>query len=467
MHFVKSALEPTGLKFHVLPTPGNTALQYGKEYGNRGQCNPTYFTVGSLIEHLVYLRDEQGMATQDIIKNYVYATVGGCGPCRMGMYATEYRKALRDSGFEGFRVLVLSRAGNITSVDASGFNLPKKELVRLFTTAVIGDVLNTMEKRIRPYEIEKGATDKAMQRAKIMIGDAYKNRKSLMRAAWQCRKIFQGIKVNPLQAKPKVLIQGEFWAKTTEGEGNYNLYRFLEQEGAEVSNESITDWVVHQIWRAKWDIQRREDLAIHDTSQKSLEGENVFLSKLACNAATFAFKSTFRIFAAIAGLKNPPISDHEALADSVKDYFNLHVDGGEDHMEVAHHIHAFEHNTANMVLSVKPFTCLSSSSVSDGIQPTIADKYPNSIFVAVETNGDAPANFYSRVQMQLFKAKQAAEAELDEALQKSNFTIEQLIEICAGKPKLAYAALQAPGKYASQAANAVVYLAKKKLTKGF
>ncbi len=33
---------------------------YGKEFGNRGQCNPTYFTVGNLVKYLtVRCRDEQ------------------------------------------------------------------------------------------------------------------------------------------------------------------------------------------------------------------------------------------------------------------------------------------------------------------------------------------------------------------------------------------------------------------------
>lgn len=35
------------------------------------------------------------------------------------------------------------------------------------------------------------------------------------------------------QAKPKTSVLGEFWAMTTEGDGNYHLQRFLEKEGAE------------------------------------------------------------------------------------------------------------------------------------------------------------------------------------------------------------------------------------------
>ena len=110
MKLLESVLVTTGLNLETIPEPDNKALQYGREFGNRGQCNPTYFTVGNLIKYLVYLRDEMGLSTEDIVSKYAYVTAGGCGPCRMGMYATEYRKALRDSGFKDFRVLIFKSA---------------------------------------------------------------------------------------------------------------------------------------------------------------------------------------------------------------------------------------------------------------------------------------------------------------------------------------------------------------------
>src|SRR5512134_489057 len=64
--FIQSALRGIGYKVMALDTPDNDALQFGREYGNRGQCNPTYFTVGNLVKHLDHLR-EQGMATKDIV----------------------------------------------------------------------------------------------------------------------------------------------------------------------------------------------------------------------------------------------------------------------------------------------------------------------------------------------------------------------------------------------------------------
>ena len=55
--FIQAALRGIGYKVLALDVPDNDALQYGREYGNRGQCNPTYFTVGNLVKYLDGLRD--------------------------------------------------------------------------------------------------------------------------------------------------------------------------------------------------------------------------------------------------------------------------------------------------------------------------------------------------------------------------------------------------------------------------
>ena len=47
---IHGALEGLGYKCEALPVPNKKAFQLGKEYGNNGQCNPTYFTVGNLVQ---------------------------------------------------------------------------------------------------------------------------------------------------------------------------------------------------------------------------------------------------------------------------------------------------------------------------------------------------------------------------------------------------------------------------------
>ena len=143
-------------------TARTRSLQFGKEFGNRGQCNPTYFTVGNLVKYLCTLRDQHGMSTEHIIKNYVLLTAGACGPCRFGMYVTEYRKALRDAGFDGFRVVLFQQTGGFSRRPGrrSGLEMTPPFFWAMVKALVAGDVLNALGYRIRPYEVTAGDTDR-------------------------------------------------------------------------------------------------------------------------------------------------------------------------------------------------------------------------------------------------------------------------------------------------------------------
>ncbi len=374
-----------GLKFEILPEPDNSSLQVGREFGNRGQCNPTYFTVGNLVKHLIHMRDELHIPTEKILADYAFVTAGGCGPCRMGMYATEYRKALRDAGFGGFRVLLFTRSGDVQDVLMDGLKLSNKDIVRFFMAIMVGDILNTINIRRRPFELTPGSTDEMVKMAREQIDCEG----SWLKGIFKARKILNEIKTRK-EKRPVVHIMGEFWAKTTDSEGNYNLFRFIEKEGGVVSNETVTDWLLHQIWRARWNASRTKKFRFITTSEIQL-----FILE-------FIIGSIFKGLSWILGEKIQ-LSDHASLAQDAKDHFDLHVDGGEDHMEVAHHIHIAKHKLADLIISVKPFTCLSSSGVSDGVQSKISDLYPQVEFIAVETNGDSATNFYSRIQMAMQK----------------------------------------------------------------
>src|SRR2546421_2028831 len=129
---VHGALEGLGYLAEAVPTPNVRAFQMGKEYGNNGQCNPTYFTVGNLVQYLQTL-EEQGLTKQEIIDRYVFFTAGACGPCRFGMYEAEYRLALRNAGFDGFRVLLFQQSGGLNQAQAeAGLRKKLRFLFRLF-----------------------------------------------------------------------------------------------------------------------------------------------------------------------------------------------------------------------------------------------------------------------------------------------------------------------------------------------
>jgi predicted nucleotide-binding protein (sugar kinase/HSP70/actin superfamily) len=421
---VRAALAGLGYNMQPLDVPDTEALRFGKEFGNRGQCNPTYFTVGNLVKYLVHLRDREGLSVEEIVRTRVFFTAGACGPCRFGTYATEYRKALRDAGFEGFRVLLFQQQGGLRQAtgEEAGLDLSPRFFVALLKALLIGDALNLAGYRIRPYELDAGETDRALEDCKRFVAEALMKRRSVLVAAWKCRRRLSAIRVNRLQPKPKVAIIGEFWAMTTEGDGNYRLQRFLEQEGAEVDIQPITAWLLYNIWEHSFDTRRRMTLRKDDGGPFGLEGTTPRKKLALLKIADRALRTAFAVFTKTIGVGGYHLSDMDEIALISHQYYDNHLRGGEGHMEVGKLIQHVEQRKSHMVISVKPFGCMPSSGVSDGVQSLVTAKHPDAIFCAIETTGDGAVNVQSRVLMDLFKARQKAQQEYQHLLDASHFT---------------------------------------------
>src|SRR6202789_3050836 len=160
---IRAVFQGSGYRCEKLPVPDVPAFQTGKEFGNNGQCNPTYFTVGNLVQYLQFL-EKEGVPRKNILDNYVFFTAGSCGPCRFGMYEAEYRFALKNAGFDGFRVLLFK--------DSDGIKAASGEPRLKFTIDFGLGVLNAMHLRaviidmtyeIRPCEVNKGEADRVLR----------------------------------------------------------------------------------------------------------------------------------------------------------------------------------------------------------------------------------------------------------------------------------------------------------------
>ena len=81
---------------------------------------------------------------------------------------------------------------------------------------------------------------------------------------------------------------------------------------------------------------------------------------------------------------------------------------------MAHLIESVKHKLSHLVISSKTFWVHALfSSFRWGIQSLVTSRYPEANFLSIETSGEGAANFYSRVQMALFKAKQMAKEEFE------------------------------------------------------
>ena len=446
-YLISGAFSALGYNTIPLDPPNYDALSVGKEFGNKSQCNPTYFTVGNLVQYLIHLRDKKGLTTKEVIDNYVFLTAGACGPCRFGMYVTEYRKALRDAGFDGFRVMLFQQQGGLSQAtgEASGLELNPAFFIGLLKGLIAGDVINGIGYRLRPYEKVPGATDAAIAQAKDICRDALLHKKSILAALMRAKKIFKTVEVDRTTAKPKVSIIGEFWAMTTEGDGNYQLQRFVEKEGAEADIQFVTAWILYNLWEVRFDTASRATLRGMDKSKYGLGGTGeygVFQRKIGLWAGNLALRGAFQTFAYAGGFYGYHLPDMDAVAEVAAPYYNNDLRGGEGHMEVGKLI-------LNVVKS-------KATGVSDGVQSLINEKFPGTIFCAVETSGDGAVNFQSRVQMYLFKARQAAQVEFEKALADTGLTVEKLKSFLADNPRYA-SPLHKSGHYAASTSADLVH----------
>ncbi len=434
-YLVEGALRGIGYEARALDVADNHSLRFGKEFGNRGQCNPTYFTVGNLVKELCRLRDEEGMTSQEIVERYAFITAGACGPCRFGMYVTEYRKALRDAGFDGFRVLLFQQTGGIKQATGEdlGLVLNPTFFFALARALFSGDVINVMQYRLRPYETEPGSVDRAISAVKKEVYDALLARKSVLAALWRGRRILGQLEVDRTRPKPKVSIIGEFWAMTTEGDGSYHIQRFLEQEGAEVQIQILANTLLYNLWEFRHDTEARMGLKGQDESKFGLAGSDPGLTMAGLWLGEAALRGIWQSFAFALGLRGHVLPNMDEIAEYGHSHYNVELRGGEGHLEVAKLIVNVVKKKAHMTLSIKPFGCMPSSGVSDGVQSVVTELYPETIFCPVETNGDGAVNFYSRVQMYLFKARQRAKEEFVESLARYNLTEEELREFVKGR----------------------------------
>ena len=476
---IKSVFQSAGYKVEIMPTPDVPSFQLGKEFGNNGQCNPTYFMVGHLIKFLQGL-EAKGMSRQDIIDKYVFFTAGSCGPCRFGMYEAEYRLGVQNAGFDGFRILLFQQNDGIKAASGEpGLKFTVDFGLGALNALNLGDVMNDVTCQIRPYEVNPGETDRVVTEVMDELSARLKDREMFeildrtpawmtsrlaarkglkntlntlgkIRDHWYgrqtrdalaaARERLDRIEVDRLRAKPLVKVTGEFFAQTTEGDGNFRMFAFLEREGAQVQVEPIGNWIMYLLWQARerylerrrveaqklpwWQLHRRAGTGMRHRSRLASYG-----------IGRRIFERQYERMVEQLGDIGHRLTDMQELADVAAPYYHRLARGGEGHLEVAKNIYYTVHKKAHMVLSLKPFGCMPSSQ-SDGVQSAVMNHFKDMIFLPIETSGEGEINAHSRVQMALGEAKAKAKLEFQQALDSTGKRLDDIRAFVAGSAEL-------------------------------
>jgi predicted nucleotide-binding protein (sugar kinase/HSP70/actin superfamily) len=345
----------------------------------------------------------------------------------------------------------------------------------------LGDVINELVYQVRPFEVTKGETDRVIRESVDTLTRTLRERKRwhIMEAApkWArpylekhkkiegisctlgkiahnlygkeyvdalhtCRDSIDAIEVDRLRVKPVIKITGEFWAQTTEGDGNFNMFAFLEKEGAQVLVEPIATWIDYMMFVAKEGSRARaqaqapyRDLKWYELKKRAVNGFSLFKKTAGLDVGssmwTYFYHRTIRHMGGTAHHLVP----QSELSRLAHPFYHQLARGGEGHMEVGKNIFYTVNHLCHMVLALKPFGCMPSTQ-SDGVQSRVVSKFKDMIFLPIETSGEGEVNAHSRVQMALAEAKAKARAEFDGVLQKTGKSLDDLRAYVAEHPEL-------------------------------
>jgi predicted nucleotide-binding protein (sugar kinase/HSP70/actin superfamily) len=460
---VQGVFHNLNYKAEPLPNITRTDLDAGKEMIDVGACCPTIFTTGNLASFLKSKSETLGK--EHVANKYAFLTAGACGPCRFGQYHESYTMALNGLGLGDFRLFLLSQ-NKLDQGSEGGGGL---EISLPFTTGVVwailcGDILTDMEYMTRPYEVVPGETDRVLKESVEYLYEVFRNRPVLpnkwkmlgwhlltgyfTKALREVKKKWDGIEVDRLQVKPKVKITGEFWLQTHEGEGNYNIKRWLEQEGAEIIPPPIAVWLDYLVRSQVFKFEDRKDLDKH-----------VSLKIAMVKALQGLFHRTYNQLRKSMGYVPYELPDQEELRQLANPYYHYRLRGGEGHMLVGKALYAYHHKKAHMICELSPYSCMPNT-MSIGSMANVLGDYPDMLYAPIEVKGDAEVHALSRCQMILTEAKKRAQSEFDEVLKKKGLTLDGLRRRESKSPKIKRSTYRIPhAGVAGTSANYALHLA--------
>jgi predicted nucleotide-binding protein (sugar kinase/HSP70/actin superfamily) len=460
---LQAVFENLGYRARPLPTATRADLSAGRELADIGQCCPTSFTTGNLANFLKNRAQEIGK--ENVARNYAYITAGSCGACRFGQYHQSYELALRNLGLEDFRLFLLDQ-GRIDQGAASGGGLDINMPLTLGAMwgILCTDVLQNLEYQTRPYEVEAGATQRAVEASVDCLSDAFRKRPNrgkkwstlvwhlstdyFVEALREVKRKFDAVEVNRLQCKPVVKITGEFYLQTVEGDPNYNIHRWLESEGAEVFPASIAVWLDY--WM-RFYVQNFEEYRGIDR----YAGAKI----AAVKAIQKVFHWTYNRLRGALGNIPHELPDQYELRRLAAPYFHHRLSGGEGDMLVGKALWAHVNKRAHMICELSPYACMPNT-MSIGAMAGVVGKHPDLLYAPIEVKGDAEVHALSRCQMILTEAKKRAVKEFVDVMERTGLTPEEAQPLLDANPQMKRATYRVPhGGAAGTAANLLLHLA--------
>ena len=385
MRLLEKTLKLHGYNVVMLDTNNDNIVNEGLKNVHNDTCYPALLVIGQLLDAI-----KSGKYDIEKIALIITQTGGGC---RASNYIHLLRKALKQSGYGHIPVISL----NISGLEKNpGFKLTLSLTAQLIYAIVYADMLMWLANQTRPYEINKGETDKLVGYWEDKLSKEYQNAVNLRIGKIKSNLInitqdFSKIAKRD-EKRIRVGIVGEIYIKYAPL-GNNNLEDFLANEGCEVVVPGLLDFL---IFKAD---NRVDDIKIYGGNSIKKFLVNKFI-----NFMLYLQKVMKSIIEEHSNYV--PVTQYKELKSLVtKDYVGYGNKMGEGWLLTAEMLDLC-HMGVNNIVCTQPFGCLPNHIAGKGMIRKIKENNPDSNIVAIDYDpGATKVNQENRIKLMLANAK--------------------------------------------------------------
>jgi predicted nucleotide-binding protein (sugar kinase/HSP70/actin superfamily) len=312
------------------------------------------------------------------------------GPCRFGQY-NQFHRILFDR--LGYKDAELITPSNDTSYEDVAGEHGQKFRINAWKGFIVADYLRKIHRETRPYEINKGDSDKLYEESIIRLVKCIENgSKGLHKTLALVAADFLAIKVDKSIKRPVVAIIGEIFMRDN-APCNGDIANRLEDLGIEVMIGPFSEWIYYSTYRFTRDSRWKND------------NIGVIKSKIQ------GFGQDVIAYSLLRGIKE--FTDHQkdvSLHDMLNlcnTYINKFYDG-DPPIAMGTSMALYERGVSGLA-AILPFTCMPGTVVAS-VSDTFRKDHNNIPFINIAYDGQDSVSLDTRLQAFAFQVKEYAMA---------------------------------------------------------
>jgi predicted nucleotide-binding protein (sugar kinase/HSP70/actin superfamily) len=374
-HALAAAFRACGADAEVLPESDDETVRIGREHSSGRECFPLVLTVGDMIK----ATRRPGFDPD----RSAFFMPSGRGPCRFGQYNRYHRQVLDKLGLENVEIMAPMQDESLHN-DVRA--LDKNFVLMSWRGAFAVDMLQKALWETRPYEMQKGQTDRVYLAALDALTGAISRREDLLPVLRDAYRDFTAIRITE-RSKPVIGIVGEIYIRSNRF-SNENVVKQIEMLGGEAWVAPISEWLLYVNTTAK-------SSALMNRSWKDLF--KAYLTAHVQHRDERRFLSGFN--GSLRSLHEPTI---EKTLRTARPYIH-HSFEGEAVLSVGKAID-YIHRGASGIVNVMPFTCMPGT-IATAILKRVREDHQNIPLLNIAYEGQGDSQTLTRLEAFMHQAR--------------------------------------------------------------